>query len=99
MPGNNVRWYVSARKQFLSALEYIRTDSVQNAEKFNNRLFLKLEAVSKNPESCAPEKFKVANDGSYRAFILYKYRVTYRVKENEIRIVRFRHSSMKPRYF
>ncbi len=99
MPGNNVRWYVSARKQFLSALEYIRTDSVQNAEKFYDKLFLKLEIVSKNPVSCAPEKFKVANDGSYRVFTLYKYRVSYRVKGDEIRIVRFRHSSMKPRYF
>ena len=99
MPANNVRWYVSARKQFLSAIEYIMNDSEQNAEKFYDRLFLKLEAISKNPESCAPEKFKLANDGTYRAFILYKYRVSYRIKGNEIRIVRFRHSSMKPKYF
>ena len=99
MPGNKIKWYVSARKQYLDALEYIRNDTEQNAEKFYEKLYLKLEVVSRNPESCAPDKFKVTNDGSYRAFNLYKYRISYRVKGNEIRILRFRHSSMKPKYF
>jgi len=36
------------------------------------------------------------NDGSFRAFEKYNYRVTYKVKETEIIIARVRHISREP---
>ena len=36
------------------------------------------------------------NDGSWRAFEKYRFRISYRVMEKEIRIVRFRHTSRTP---
>jgi plasmid stabilization system protein ParE len=99
VPENKIRWYEAPKKQFTTAIQYIMDDSVQNAVKIETRLFKKLEAVSKSPTMCPPDKYKINNDGSYRAFSLFHYRVSYRIKGNEIRILRFRHTSMKPKYY
>jgi plasmid stabilization system protein ParE len=49
-----------------------------------------------NPEIYNPDKFKTGNDGSYRAFEKHRYRITYRYKNNIIRVLDVRHTSMKP---
>ncbi len=43
------------------------------------------------------DKYKTGNDGSYRAFELHYYRVSYRIMNYEIKIVRVRHTSMIPK--
>jgi plasmid stabilization system protein ParE len=52
---------------------------------------------SNNFEIYSLDRFKVNNDGSYRAFEKYHYRVSYRVLPNEIRILRIRHTSINPK--
>jgi plasmid stabilization system protein ParE len=42
------------------------------------------------------DKFRKDNDGTWRAFEKYHYRISYRVLEGEIRIVRMRHTSKSP---
>jgi plasmid stabilization system protein ParE len=44
----------------------------------------------------AIEKYKRNNDGSFRAFELHRYRITYRIRNNEIRIIRIRHTKRTP---
>lgn len=99
MPGNKISWSENSKKQFTDALEYIMEDSVQSAENLQNKLLNKLEAVSKHPEMFPPDKYKTNNDGSFRVFVVFHYRVSYRIIRNEIRILRIRHSSMKPKYY
>lgn len=99
MTGKKVRWYETAKKQYTSAFEYIMNDSIQNAEKFERRLLKKLQVISKSPTICPPDKYRINNDGNYRAFSIYRYRISYRIKGNEIRILRLRLTSMKPKYF
>ena len=53
----------------------------------------------KNPEKFNLDKFKVKNNGNYRAFEKHKIRVTYFISKNEIRIVRVRHTKMNPKNF
>ena len=45
------------------------------------------------------DKLKTNNDGSYRAFELYRYRIAYRFIEKEIRIFRVRHTSREPKEY
>lgn len=52
--------------------------------------------LNKHPEKHPLDKFKKDNDGSWRAFEKYSYRLSYRVLDNQIRIVRFRHTSKSP---
>lgn len=53
-------------------------------------------ALPENPLKHPLDKYKTNNDGAWRAFEKYHFRVSYRVMEKEIRIVRFRHTSRSP---
>ena len=99
MPGNKIRWYLTARKQFGAIIDYVAADSVQNADHLQDRLKKKLDKIAEYPEMCPKDKYKIHNDGSFRAFTLFHYRVSYRFYGTEIRVLRIRHTSMKPKYF
>ncbi len=89
-------WSTLAKKQLQAAFDYIKQDSFQNAEKVRDEIIdITIELISK-PEMHPPDKYKLNNDGTYRAFELHRYRVSYRVSKNEIRIVRLRHTSRSP---
>ena len=38
-----------------------------------------------------PDKYKKNNDGSYRAFQVFSYRISYRITTTEIKMLRLRH--------
>jgi len=69
---------------------------VQNAEMVRDDLIDATINLTKHPEKHPLDKFKTDNDGTWRAFELHHYRVSYRVMETEIRIVRMRHTSRSP---
>lgn len=83
MQEKKVRWSKPAKEQFAEAIEYILNDSVQNAEKFEKKLWNAIKKAVVFPESCAPDKHKTDNDGSYRAFVVYRYRVSYRIQRRD----------------
>jgi len=97
MENRKLRWDSVAIKQFDKAIEYIALDSFQNAEKVRAAILENIEKLLTYPEIYSPDKFKENNDGSFRAFELYHYRVTYYVSENEIRILRIRHTKQEPK--
>lgn len=53
-------------------------------------------ALVSNPERHPLDKYKLTNDGTYRAFELYHYRISYKISIDTIRIVRMRHTSRSP---
>ena len=53
-------------------------------------------SLSKNPEIYPPYKYKTNNSSIYRAFEIYHYRISYRIANESIYIVRMRHTSMSP---
>lgn len=72
-------------------------DSVQNAEGVRVQLLQKIDQLIAFPDIYPKDKYKANNDGSYRAFELHHYRVSYRIMKNGIKIVRLRHTSMIPK--
>lgn len=90
------RWSAKAELQLKKAFEYIRKDSEQNAIKVREEIVLLCSSVASNPERFPPDKFKVNNTGSYRAFELHRYRVSYVILEDVVLIVRLRQTAMSP---
>ena len=99
MPVNKITWSENAIKQFSDTIEFIMDDSVQGAESFQDKLIARLDLLSNNAEMFPLDKYKTNNNGSFRAFIVFHYRVSYRSTPGEIRILRIRHSSMIPKFF
>jgi plasmid stabilization system protein ParE len=56
------------------------------------------KAVS-NPELYSPDKYKMNNDGRYRAFEKHRYRISYRFTNNIILVLRVRHTSRNPKSY
>ncbi len=85
-----------AVKQFNSAIEYIRQDSPQNANKVKQQILGKIERLSKGNVVHRNDPCKTNNDGTYRYFIVLNYRVSYCETNAGVIIIRVRHESMEP---
>jgi len=97
--GLRIVWDKNALKYLRSAIEFIRKDSPQNAEKVKKDIIASVIALTDNPERHPPDKYRTNNDGSFRAFELYKFRIAYFVSNKEIRIIRIRHTRQEPKAF
>lgn len=85
-----------AKKSLRDAYEYIKKDSLQNAERVRDEILTSIKALIKAPEKHPLDKYRIKNDGSYRAYEVYKYRIAYHISTSEIRIIRIRHTKMNP---
>jgi plasmid stabilization system protein ParE len=91
-----IKWNKNALLRFDNAIKRIEQNSPQNAEKVKKEILLTIDSLLQHPEKFNPDKYKSNNDGSFRAFELYRYRISYRLKANDIRITRIRHTGMNP---
>jgi len=78
---------------------HISKDSTQNAKKVPEDLTTTVYKAAGNPELHGPDKYKIDNDGSYRAFEKHRYRISYRFSKNIIRVLRVRHTTMDPKHY
>jgi plasmid stabilization system protein ParE len=92
-------WTRRSQQQMLALFKYISEDSPQNAQKVVNDIVVSTEKAISNPTYYHPDKYKIDNDGSYRAFEKHHYRVVYRYQKNIIRVLRVRHTSMEPKKY
>ncbi len=93
------RWSKNAELQLQKAFLYIKKDSFQNAVKVRYDIVAISESLSANPQRFPPDKFKMNNDGSYRAFELHRYRISYVILKEVVLIVRLRHTAMSPELY
>lgn len=54
------------------AYTYIKRDSLQNVEKVRKEILYFIKMLPKAPDRHAPDKYRIGNDGSYRAYEVYK---------------------------
>ena len=91
-----VIWSKSAKAELKKAYTYIALNSLQNAQMVRDTLIDLTIDLAEYPEKHSIDHFKKENDGSWRAFEKYHYRISYRILNNQIRIVRLRHTSKSP---
>ncbi len=89
-------WSKKATLQLQQAFDFIKQDSLQNAEKVRDEIIDITIDIVNHPEKYSLDKYKTTNDGSYRSFEIHRYRISYRITKDFIRIVRMRHTSRSP---
>ncbi|HWD90056.1 MAG TPA: type II toxin-antitoxin system RelE/ParE family toxin [Mucilaginibacter sp.] len=94
-----ITWDKQALYYFRDAIQYIRKDSPQNADKVKKEVLEKINELLAHPEIHNPDKYKINNTGNYRAFELYRFRIGYLVKDDEIIIARIRNTNQEPREY
>lgn len=91
-----VSWDKAALDSLHKIFDYIKQDSISNAEKIADGIDEATKSLSSNPFKHPADKFKINNNGDYRAFEKYSYRIAYKVDEKEIIILRIRHVKQEP---
>ena len=91
-----IRWAQSAETSLNKAYQYIKENSVVNAEMVKKEITKIIDKLPENPQRFGIDKFKRNNPGNYRAFEKYSYRIAYKHTDKEIRILRIRHVRQEP---
>ncbi|OFX42850.1 MAG: hypothetical protein A2046_03650 [Bacteroidetes bacterium GWA2_30_7] len=91
-----VAWRNEAVVHFNEILEYLQKESENAAFIVGNAILDEVEALSLFETAHPLDRFKINNDGNYRAFIVYNYRISYFIENNTIYILRIRHTSREP---
>lgn len=99
MVKNKLVWTRRSRQHLFALFKYISKDTPQNARKVLDDIISATEKAIENPGYYNPDKYKIENDGSYRAFEKHHYRIVYRFHKKIIRVLRVRHSSMEPKNY
>jgi len=96
--GKIIVWSELSLKHLESIHEYIFEDSgsLTKADKVINEILKSSQILSERPKKNPPDKFKIRNNGEYRAYEIYNYRIAYRIYKDKVRILRVRHTSREP---
>ncbi len=86
-----------AKAQLREAYTYIKLDSPKNAEKVKAKILALIRELADQPDKYPRDKYRLSNDGSYRAFEIYKYKVSYHVSQVQITVIMVRHTKMEPK--
>jgi plasmid stabilization system protein ParE len=70
--------------------------SLTTADNVIDKIIKSTQILSNQPKINPPDKFKLNNNGDYRAYEIYSYRIAYRILLNKVRILRIRHTSQEP---
>ena len=96
MVKRKVIWDTKAYLQLEKEYKYIKKSSVVAANQVRKSIRETTKGLAIHSEIFSLDRFKKNNDGSFRAFEKHSYRVTYKVRETEVLIVRVRHTSREP---
>ena len=94
-------WTETAQNQlediYFYLLDVSKSDSI--SEKIVETIYLSVSILKSNSEIYQLDEMKVNNNENYRAFEIYNYRISYKVDNDYIYILRIRHTSRNPKQF
>ena len=91
-----VIWSDLAKAQLKEVYRYIKKDSQKNAKKVRDEIIASTRILSTGKEIYKIDALKSENTGSYRAYVIYNYRIAYKIGLYTIEILRVRHTSREP---
>ena len=78
---------------------YIYQASPQGAKKVKDEILATVKKLPTDSQIFVADDLKVDNDGSYRVFYIYSYRIVYKITPDSILILRIRHTSREPKEY
>jgi len=95
-----VKWSKPVLDQLDKALDFIIDEGfISYAARLEESIISRIENLIYNYNIYPIDKYKKDNDGSYHAFEVEEYRISYRVKNSQVKIIRIRHTSRKSRKY
>ncbi|MDP2385019.1 MAG: type II toxin-antitoxin system RelE/ParE family toxin [Bacteroidota bacterium] len=91
-----VVWSDMAKQELKDVHSYIKRQSEPAAKQVKNKILSSTKVLETGKEIYKADTLKVNNDGTYRAYIVYSYRIVYRITSSQIMILRIRHTSREP---
>ena len=94
-------WTETALNQLETIYFYIleSSKSVSIADKVIQNIMDAVSILNKNSEIYETDEMKYSKDDNFRAFEIYKYRISYKITSNNIYILRVRHTSRNPKLY
>ena len=95
-----IEWSKPAREQLDKALDFILEKGfIEYAFELNDNILLRIENLTENHNIYHIDRYKKNNNGSYHAFEIDEYLISYRVMKSKIRIIKIRHTSRRTRKY
>lgn len=92
-----IKWNKLAVKQFLDIIQFLEEEEqFAYAEKLEAKILSKIKSIPDYPHIYQSDRLKRNNDGSFCAFEIDSYRISFRKVPTEIRILRIRHTARRP---
>lgn len=91
-------WTETTKKQLEQIYLYIaEASSITQADNVFENLVNSTSKLPEQPQKNPPDKYKIDNDSSYRAYEIYHFRISYKITEEAIYIVRIRSTRQNPK--
>jgi len=92
-----IKWNKLAIIQLLNIIQYLEdNDLLDYAIKIEKQILSKIRSIPLHFDVYQTDRLKRNNDGSFYAFEIDSYRISFRKLDQEIRILRIRHSARRP---
>jgi plasmid stabilization system protein ParE len=91
-----IYWSEQAKKHYFEILDYLEKEAPHVLQTVGKALIDTIENLIIQHHSYPLDRFKKKNDGTFRAALVYNYRISYQVGTNSINILRIRHTSRSP---
>jgi plasmid stabilization system protein ParE len=92
-------WNKNSQISLKNSLKRIAEDSIIQAENVEKSILEKINSLEIYPYKFPLDKYRFENDGSFRAFEEKNHRISYRVLNDKIRILRIRHVKQRPKLY
>lgn len=91
-----VIWTEAAVTQLKEIYRYIKKDSETAAKHVKEKILESTKILGINSDVYQSDILKDNNKGNYRAYTVFSYRISYKIENDFIYILRVRHTSREP---